>query len=162
MEAPDWVDVFPIKHGDIPASYVIVYQRVDFNTSFWNETSREQKLMPPPYLLGILSRCLLPFGMSCHNCCVVFVSSFLLVLLWESDKNFMHLMTLYSLYRNSTRKPMQIDQLFPGHSNIRWGNCWNTPKHLRQKCPLRPFHCFLLSLLWEFVGLFLEFTVMFF
>ena len=20
--APDWVDVFPIKHGDIPASYV--------------------------------------------------------------------------------------------------------------------------------------------
>ena len=25
---PDWVDVFPIKHGDIPASYVIVYQRV--------------------------------------------------------------------------------------------------------------------------------------
>ncbi len=28
MGAPDWVDVFPIKHGDIPASYVIVYQRV--------------------------------------------------------------------------------------------------------------------------------------
>ena len=28
MGAPDCVDVFPIKHGDIPASYVIVYQRV--------------------------------------------------------------------------------------------------------------------------------------
>ncbi len=25
---PNWVDVFPIKHGDIPASYVIVYQSV--------------------------------------------------------------------------------------------------------------------------------------
>ena len=25
---PDWVDVFPIEDGDIPASYVIVYQRV--------------------------------------------------------------------------------------------------------------------------------------
>ncbi len=26
--APDGVDVRPIKYGDIPASYVIVYQRV--------------------------------------------------------------------------------------------------------------------------------------
>ena len=26
---PDWVDVFPIqKNGDIPASYMLVYQRV--------------------------------------------------------------------------------------------------------------------------------------
>ena len=28
MGDPDWVDVFPIKHGDVPASYVIVYQGV--------------------------------------------------------------------------------------------------------------------------------------
>ena len=26
MGAPDWVDVFPMENGDIPASYVIVYQ----------------------------------------------------------------------------------------------------------------------------------------
>ena len=32
MGAPDGVDVFPIKkNGDIPASYVIVYQRVPFS-----------------------------------------------------------------------------------------------------------------------------------
>ena len=31
---PDWVDVFPIKHGDvIPASYVIVYHWSSFEFS---------------------------------------------------------------------------------------------------------------------------------
>ena len=25
---PDWVDVFPIEHGNIPASYTLVYQRL--------------------------------------------------------------------------------------------------------------------------------------
>ena len=30
MGARDWVDVFPIKNGDFPDSYVIVYQRVAF------------------------------------------------------------------------------------------------------------------------------------
>ena len=29
MVAPDWRFVFPMKHGDIPASYVIVYKRVN-------------------------------------------------------------------------------------------------------------------------------------
>ena len=28
MEAPEWVDVFAIEHGDIPASYVRKHQRV--------------------------------------------------------------------------------------------------------------------------------------
>ena len=28
MGAPDWVDAFPVKNGEIPASYVIVHQGV--------------------------------------------------------------------------------------------------------------------------------------
>ena len=29
MGAPEWVDVFPLEHGDIPAIAMLVYWRVD-------------------------------------------------------------------------------------------------------------------------------------
>ena len=44
---PDWVDVFPIKHGDIPASYVRNYQRVHQHLSnFWPQKGRFQPRRP--------------------------------------------------------------------------------------------------------------------
>ena len=35
MGAPDWVDVFPIKNGDIPASYVSLPKRKCEGLIFW-------------------------------------------------------------------------------------------------------------------------------
>ena len=37
---PDWVDVFPIEHRDIPASYVRNYQKVSSykKTGWWFQT----------------------------------------------------------------------------------------------------------------------------
>ena len=34
MGAPDWVDVFPIKNGDIPASYVSLPEGIPIHQTF--------------------------------------------------------------------------------------------------------------------------------
>ena len=46
MGAPDWVDVFPIKHVDISACYVIIFQRVIYSVG---EKMDRIPMDPPPF-----------------------------------------------------------------------------------------------------------------
>ena len=39
MGAPDWVDVFPIKNGDIPASYVSLPEGIVYMFGGWDSRS---------------------------------------------------------------------------------------------------------------------------